>query len=71
MPTPSVVTDIAAGRPVDAVWVNDPRADLAVAEWSLRYNYGGDWRDEFFDAYGAAPDQDRMDHYLQLWEGGD
>ena len=132
VPTPSVVTGIAAGRPVDAVWVNElggvtfaiaggseyvkvtparwahglegevcrlgwaatylrvPRvlgagdgwlhtaglpgtsaADLAVAEWSLRYNYGGDWRDEFFDAYGVAPDQDRMDHYLRLWEDGD
>jgi len=48
--------------------VADRWADLAVAEWSLRYNYGGDWRDEFFDAYGVAPDQDRMDHYLRQWE---
>mgnify|MGYP003394785156 CR=1 FL=1 len=48
-----------------------PGADLAVAEWSLEYNYGDDWRDEFFDAYGVAPDQDRMDHYLRLWEDGD
>jgi kanamycin kinase len=47
-----------------------PRADLAVAEWSLRYNYGGDWRDEFFDAYGVAPEADRMDRYLRLWEDG-
>ena len=31
-------------------------ADLAVAEWSLRYNYKGDWRREFFNAYGVAPD---------------
>lgn len=48
-----------------------PRADLAVAEWSLGYNYGGDWRDEFFDAYVVAPDQHRMDHYLRLWEDDD
>ncbi|MGO4444409.1 phosphotransferase [Mycobacterium sp. 2YAF39] len=46
-----------------------PRA-ISVAEWSLRYNYRGDWRGEFFDAYGIAPDQDRMDHYLRLWEDG-
>jgi kanamycin kinase len=51
--------------------VTDRWADLAVAEWSLRYNYRGDWRGEFFDAYGIAPDQDRMDHYLRLWEDGD
>lgn len=48
--------------------VADRWADLAVAEWSLRYNYGDDWRGEFFEAYGVAPDQDRMDHYLRLWE---
>jgi kanamycin kinase len=48
--------------------VADRWADLAIAEWSLRYNYGGDWRDEFFAAYGVAPDRDRMDHYLRLWE---
>ena len=48
-----------------------PRADSAAAEWALRYNYEGDWRDEFFDAYGVAPDQDRMDRYLRLWEEGD
>lgn len=51
--------------------VADRWADLAVAEWSLRYNYGGDLRVEFFDAYGIAPDYDRMDHYLRLWEDGD
>jgi kanamycin kinase len=51
--------------------VADRWADLSVAAWSLEYNYEGDWRDEFFDAYGVAPDQDRMDHYLHLWEDGD
>lgn len=48
--------------------VADRWADLAVADWSLRYNYGGDWRAEFFDAYGVTPDPDRVDHYLRLWE---
>jgi len=51
--------------------VADRWADLAVAEWSLGYNYGGDWRDEFFDAYGVAPDRDRLEHYLRQWEDGD
>ncbi len=113
VPTPSVVTGIAAGRPVDAVWVNElggvtfaiaggsEYVKVMPARWAHglegevcrlgwaggdgcsippgcghfrgrpRYNYGGDWRDEFFDAYGVAPDQDRMDHYLRLWEDGD
>lgn len=31
----------------------------------------GNFRVEFFDAYGIAPDYDRMDHYLRLWEDGD
>jgi kanamycin kinase len=48
--------------------VADRWADLAVAAWSLGYNYEGDWRAEFFDAYGVAPDQDRLDYYLRLWD---
>jgi kanamycin kinase len=51
--------------------VADYWADLAVAAWSLGYNYGGDWRAEFFDAYGVAPDRDRLDYYLRLWEDGE
>ena len=51
--------------------VADRWADLAVAAWSLGYNYEGDWRDEFFDAYGVAPDEERLDYYLRLWEAGD
>ena len=51
--------------------VADCWADLAVAEWSLRYNYEGDWRAEFFDAYRVAPDQERLAHYLRLWEDGE
>ncbi len=51
--------------------VADRWADLAVADWSLRYNYRGDWRGEFFDAYGIAADRDRMDDYLRMWEDGE
>ena len=51
--------------------VADRWADLAVAAWSLGYNYEGDWRAEFFDAYGVAPDKERLDYYLRLWEAGD
>jgi kanamycin kinase len=48
----------------------DRWADLAVAEWSLGYNYGGAWRTEFFAAYGAPPDDERLDYYLTLWNAG-
>jgi kanamycin kinase len=51
--------------------IADRWADLAVAEWSLGYNFEGDWRAEFFDAYGVAPDQDRLDYYLRLWDAGE
>jgi kanamycin kinase len=48
--------------------IADRWADLAVAAWSLGYNYDGDWRAEFFDAYGVAPDEERLDYYLRLWD---
>jgi kanamycin kinase len=51
--------------------IADRWADLAVAEWSIGYNYEGGWRAEFFDAYGIAPDHDRLDYYLRLWDGGE
>lgn len=51
--------------------IADRWADLAVALWSLGYDYGGDWCDEFFTAYGVAPDNERLDYYLKLWEAGD
>jgi kanamycin kinase len=51
--------------------IADRWADLAVAEWSLGYDYGGEWRAEFFDAYGIAPDVERLDYYLALWDAGD
>jgi kanamycin kinase len=48
--------------------IADRWADLAVAEWSLGYNFEGDWRAEFFDAYGVEPDRERLDYYLRLWD---
>lgn len=51
--------------------IADRWADLAVALWSLGYNYEGDWRAEFFNAYGIAPDNDRLDYYLRLWDAGE
>lgn len=47
--------------------IADRWADLAVAAWSIGHNYIGDWRTEFFDTYGVSPDEERLDHYLRLW----
>ncbi|WP_102145220.1 aminoglycoside 3'-phosphotransferase [Mycobacterium hubeiense] len=51
--------------------IADRWADLAVATLSLRWNYEGDWEAEFFDAYGIAPDQARIDYYRALWDAED
>jgi kanamycin kinase len=47
----------------------DRWSDLAVASMSLDWNYGPGWQDEFFAAYGIAPDGDRIRHYRALWDG--
>jgi kanamycin kinase len=46
----------------------DRWSDLAVASMSLDWNYGPGWQDEFFEAYGIAPDADRIQHYRALWD---
>jgi kanamycin kinase len=48
--------------------VADRWADLAVASWSLTWNYQGDWQGLFFATYGVEPDRDRIDYYRLLWE---
>jgi hypothetical protein len=65
---------------LDAVWVNDLggvtfRDGDRYLKWSplgpvdLDWNYGPGWQDEFFAAYGIAPDGDRIRHYRALWDG--
>jgi kanamycin kinase len=51
--------------------IADRWADLAVSEWSLGFNYGSQWRTEFFEAYGIEPDEERLAYYLALWNAGD
>lgn len=48
--------------------VGDRWADLAVASLSLDWNFGEGHQAELFDAYGVAPDQQRIDYYRRLWE---
>lgn len=48
--------------------VADRWADLAVASWSLDWNYGPGHDDAFWDGYGIAPDPGRIAHYRSLWD---
>lgn len=54
--------------------VADPWADLAVATLSLDWNFphddGEDWQAELLDAYGVAPDSDRIAFYRARWNDG-
>jgi aminoglycoside phosphotransferase len=48
----------------------DRWADLAIASWSLGWNFGPGWEDDFWTAYGVTPDADRIAYYRLLWELG-
>jgi kanamycin kinase len=50
--------------------VADRWADLAIASWSLGWNFGPGWEAAFYAAYGIAPDPERIAYYRLLWELG-
>ena len=50
--------------------VADRWADLAVATWSIDWNYGPGWQRQLLDAYGIDPDPDRLAYYRLLWDLG-
>ncbi|SHJ35588.1 kanamycin kinase [Tessaracoccus bendigoensis DSM 12906] len=47
--------------------VADRWADLAIASWSLEWNFGPGHEAPFWDAYGISPDPDRIAQYRALW----
>jgi len=51
--------------------VADRWADLAVASWSLEYNFGPGWEGEFFKVYGIERDEERISFYRLLWDNED
>jgi kanamycin kinase len=53
-----------------ALGVADRWADLAVATWSLEWNYGPEWEPQLLDAYGVEPDPERTRYYRLLWDLG-
>lgn len=48
--------------------VADRWADIAIAAWSIEWNYGPGWERLLLDAYGIAPDPDRARYYRLLWD---
>ncbi len=48
--------------------VGDPWADLAIASLSLDWNFGEGHQAELFEAYGVAPDEQRIGYYRALWD---
>lgn len=58
---------VAAHLDVGACGLADRWADLAVGSMSLGWNYGPGWEATYFEAYGVAPDPDRIDFYRRLW----
>jgi len=53
-----------------ALGVADRWSDIAVATWSLDWNFGPGWQELFLDAYGIAADADRLAYYRLLWDLG-
>jgi kanamycin kinase len=54
-----------------ALGVADRWADIAVATWSVEWNYGDGWERTFLDAYGVDPDPFRTAYYRLLWDLAD
>lgn len=48
--------------------VADRWADLAIASWSLEWNFGPGYDTFFWDAYGIEPDEARIAHFRRLWD---
>nr|WP_239579109.1 aminoglycoside 3'-phosphotransferase [Microlunatus panaciterrae] len=69
-PNTLVTTDGGWSGHVDlgSLGVADRWADLAVATYSLGWNFPGRWEEEFLAAYGVEPDWARIDFYRRLWD---
>ncbi|HEY8455543.1 MAG TPA: aminoglycoside 3'-phosphotransferase [Actinopolymorphaceae bacterium] len=48
--------------------VADRWADLAVATYSLGWNFSPAYEDELLEAYGIDRDDERIDYYRRLWD---
>jgi kanamycin kinase len=60
----------AAHVDLGALGVADRWADLAVATYSLAWNYGPGYDHLLYEAYGIDEDADRVAYYRLLWDLG-
>ncbi|RKS84291.1 kanamycin kinase [Motilibacter peucedani] len=58
---------VAGHVDLGSLGVADRWADLAVATWSLEWNYGPGLDDVLLDAYGVEADPVRTQWYRELW----
>ncbi|WP_433380815.1 aminoglycoside 3'-phosphotransferase [Streptosporangium sp. CA-115845] len=58
----------AAHVDLGSLGVADRWADLAVAAWSMEWNHGPGYDGIVYDAYGIAPDPERIAYYRLLWD---
>ncbi|HZU40620.1 MAG TPA: aminoglycoside 3'-phosphotransferase [Solirubrobacteraceae bacterium] len=59
---------VAGHVDLGALGVADRWADLAVATWSMEWNYGPGLAEPLLEAYGIAPDEERIAFYRLLWD---
>ncbi|MEV4093054.1 aminoglycoside 3'-phosphotransferase [Streptosporangium saharense] len=58
----------AAHVDLGSLGVADRWADLAVAAWSTEWNHGPGYDHLVYEAYGVAPDRERIAYYRLLWD---
>jgi kanamycin kinase len=58
---------VAGHVDLTSLGVADRWADIAVAAMSAGWNFGPGWTETLLDAYGIAPDAERMTYYRELW----
>ncbi|MGH8954194.1 MAG: hypothetical protein ACRDVF_04210 [Microbacterium sp.] len=62
---PPIVRSLAAGATLTPVWLNGI-GGLTFRTDDGRY-FGAGWEDTLIEAYGIAPDRDRLEYYRRLW----
>jgi kanamycin kinase len=61
-------TDVAGFVDLGELGVADRWWDLAVATWSLTWNFGPGYEDQFLESYGAPRDDRRIRFYRLLYD---
>lgn len=69
-PNTLIAADGSCAGHVDlgSLGVGDRWADLAIATYSLDWNYQPAYEDELLAAYGVQRDDERIDYYRRLWD---